>query len=266
MKCSNCGKDLVDGTMFCDGCGAKVNAQPAAQPPVQPMGPQPVGQQPYYGGYQQPPKKGSGAVIAIIIMAVIILIGAGIGIFFLVSGGDKKNENNTNNNGGGNGNGNGNVNVVENNVLTPPVENNITINTNTNNTVNPTPSGNKLVCTQTQSTNVEGFSIKIEQELTLGFISGKVSDANLVVLVTIPDDLYQALGETGDIEENMDLFAEQLEESFSQSFGSAVTSMTSSHSGKVITIRMGIDTSAAGTADTYDAMKSYFQQQGYTCR
>lgn len=261
MKCSNCGKDLVDGTMFCDGCGAKVNVQPAAQPPVQPMGPQPVGQQPYYGGYQQPPKKGSGAIIAIIIMAVIILIGAGIGIFFLVSGGDKKNENNTNNNGGGNGN--GNVNVVENNVLTPPVENN-TINTN--NTVNPTPSGNKLVCTQNQTTSVEGFNIKVEQELTIGFVGGKVSDANLVVLVTVPDDLYEALGQAGDIEENMDYFAEQLEESFSQSFGSAVTSMTSSHSGKVITLRMVIDTSSVSTADTYDATKAYFQQQGYTCR
>ena len=36
MKCSNCGEELNDGTVFCPHCGAKVEAQEnVAQEPIQ---------------------------------------------------------------------------------------------------------------------------------------------------------------------------------------------------------------------------------------
>ena len=246
MKCSNCGKDLAEGNLFCDGCGAKVVAEQPVQAPVQPVA-QPMPQQPYYG-YQQPPKKGKGMLVLVIIMAIIILAGVGFGIWYFALRGDDKGGNNTN----GNGSGNGNTVVNDNNV-----------NTNTNNTVEP--SSQKLVCTQSQTSPVQGYNIKIEQELTVGFITGKINDANLIVVVTIPDDLYELMKTEGDVETQMLYFEEQLKTSFSASFGTAVKNMTASHTGKVVTIKLEIDVTQAGT-ETFDDTKSYFEAEGYTCR
>lgn len=49
MFCKNCGKQLADGTVFCDSCGA-AQAAPVNQPPVQET---PPVQQPPYQQYQQ---------------------------------------------------------------------------------------------------------------------------------------------------------------------------------------------------------------------
>ena len=54
MFCNNCGKQLPDGSAFCDGCGAPLNA-PAPQ--VAPAPQAPMGQPPMQG-YQVPPPTG----------------------------------------------------------------------------------------------------------------------------------------------------------------------------------------------------------------
>ncbi len=57
MFCSNCGKELPDGSAFCKFCGTKLKAAPgqAAQQPMQQPYQQTMQQAPYWQPVQQPP-------------------------------------------------------------------------------------------------------------------------------------------------------------------------------------------------------------------
>lgn len=92
MFCPNCGKQLPDGSRFCDGCGAQLAAaqpiqqQPLQQQPVQQpyMHQQPV-QQPYMqqpNAYAQPAKKTPwgliGGVAAAAVLAVVLFVYPGV--------------------------------------------------------------------------------------------------------------------------------------------------------------------------------------------
>ncbi len=110
MFCSNCGKEIPDGSAFCINCGAKVDAELPAQPPVQqPPVQAPVNQQPYYQQpagqqtygqpygqqppYGQPPKNkfklkpwmyiagGAVVLLAIILVLVFTVFSGGMGPF-----------------------------------------------------------------------------------------------------------------------------------------------------------------------------------------
>ena len=97
--CTECGNPLDEGAVFCDNCGAKLDAQPAAQPrqkPAQTYGdsydgspqrpiqqPRPAQTRPQQSqpqGGAQPPKKNTGLIIGLIaggiavIAAVIVII------------------------------------------------------------------------------------------------------------------------------------------------------------------------------------------------
>ena len=97
MKCPYCGKNVPEGSKFCDGCGAKleVTEQPTN------ASPEAYNYQPYA------PKKNGGKIAAIIIVSLLVLAGIIVGIILLVSGGSKS-ENN-----GENPSGNNIVNNVE---------------------------------------------------------------------------------------------------------------------------------------------------------
>ena len=80
MFCTNCGKQIPDGSKFCTNCGATLgNTQPPIQNRQQ-------FQQPYQQPYQQPhapnppiqAQKSKGGVIAVVVILVVALIGAGI--------------------------------------------------------------------------------------------------------------------------------------------------------------------------------------------
>ena len=103
MKCLYCGKEIIEGAKFCDGCGKKVE-QPVVQQPVQ----QPV--------YAYPPKRGKGLVVTVIIMSIIILAGIIFGVWYFVIRDDDKNTASNNQ-----------ANIVNTNTNT-----NINLNTNTN--------------------------------------------------------------------------------------------------------------------------------------
>lgn len=92
MFCRNCGKELSEGTRFCNYCGTpqEVPQEPAPQtPPVQQVPPQQPYQPPYQQGYQQPygqsyqqppqpaPKKKNPLtmVIAAVVAVAALLIG-----------------------------------------------------------------------------------------------------------------------------------------------------------------------------------------------
>ena len=181
MKCVNCGKELAEGNLFCDGCGTKVEAAPVEAPvetPVEPVAPTqpnpPV--QPYYGYQPMPPKGNGGLKVLIAIMAVIILAGIGFGVWYFALRGDD--------NGSGNNNtsGNSNTNTNVNNVVNTNTNN--AINHNTNNTVNPNPpiGGDRLVCTST--TTEDGATII--QTITATFSGGTLS--NLKAEMKFEDD------------------------------------------------------------------------------
>ena len=88
MKCVYCGKDLQEGSKFCDGCGAKQESQN-----VEPVSYQNDYQQ---GGYQPSGnKKNVGLIIAIIAIAVVVV---GVLIIFLVTSGGKKDNSDTKDN------------------------------------------------------------------------------------------------------------------------------------------------------------------------
>ncbi len=93
MFCNKCGKQLADGVLFCDGCGAAQEQAPVAAQPVQPAAPaQPVqyAQPEQAAQYAQPvqyaqptppaPKKKTGLIIglacggAALVVAIVLLI------------------------------------------------------------------------------------------------------------------------------------------------------------------------------------------------
>jgi len=104
--CPNCGNPIDEGSVFCDGCGTRLDAQQINQPsqaPAQPYGDpynqfpqqtqqqytpygQPVQQQgrpyPQYGAPQPPKKKKTGLIIALSIAGVVGI--AAVIVFVLV--------------------------------------------------------------------------------------------------------------------------------------------------------------------------------------
>ena len=135
MTCPNCGKEILEGIKFCDGCGAHLEGLQ-----------QPVVEQPM----AEPPKQGKGMLILVIIMAIIILAGIGFGIWYFALRGDDKGGNNTTNN---------------------TVENNTNTNTNTNgNTIDD--NGDKLVCRGKEPSD-DGTDVEVE--IVAVYVNGKAS-------------------------------------------------------------------------------------------
>lgn len=92
MRCIYCGKDLPEGSKFCDGCGAKQEVQNEMPTSYQ------DNYQGYYqqGGYQPSGnKKNIGLIIGIIVAVLALIIGI---VLFLVLGG-KGDSDKTENNG-----------------------------------------------------------------------------------------------------------------------------------------------------------------------
>ncbi len=94
MRCPNCGKELMNGAPFCNGCGFRfVNQQPygnqgqyANQQPN--VNRQPYGNQAPYGsqGNIPPKKKLSGGMIALIVVGSVVAAALiGILVFLLIS-------------------------------------------------------------------------------------------------------------------------------------------------------------------------------------
>ncbi len=96
MFCNKCGKQLADGVVFCDGCGAAVEQAPVAAQPAQPVQPASYAQPAQYAApaqYAQPtqatqyatpvppaPKKKTGLIVglacggAALVVAIVLLI------------------------------------------------------------------------------------------------------------------------------------------------------------------------------------------------
>lgn len=70
MFCPNCGTQNADGTAFCAGCGANLNAQQA--PTQQPVYQQPVYQQPIYRQPASVPGKGLG--VTGMVLGIVALV------------------------------------------------------------------------------------------------------------------------------------------------------------------------------------------------
>lgn len=100
MICSNCGKEIGDGSKFCGFCGSPQQVAPMQQPlmeavpmqqpvleaaPVQQpvMGTVPPMQQPMMGAVPpaQPKKKGKAGLIIVLILVVLLLAGGGVFAF-----------------------------------------------------------------------------------------------------------------------------------------------------------------------------------------
>lgn len=80
MRCEYCGKELKEGSKFCDGCGAKVKETSA------------VNQNTFNYQNGVPEKKNNtGLIVAIIIIGVLLVAGIIIGVV-LLTGGSKKEE------------------------------------------------------------------------------------------------------------------------------------------------------------------------------
>lgn len=85
MKCQYCGKEVAEGSLFCDGCGAKLESAPVANPNAFD----------YQNG--MPPKKSNtGLIVTIIIISIMLIAGIIVGVI-LLTGGSKNDEKNTDN-------------------------------------------------------------------------------------------------------------------------------------------------------------------------
>ena len=76
MKCPYCGKEVEEGSKFCDGCGAKLDETREVE-------------KTYDYVYEQPKKSKAGLIAAIIIISVLVVAGIIVGIV-LINNGDKE--------------------------------------------------------------------------------------------------------------------------------------------------------------------------------
>lgn len=81
MKCPYCGKEVEEGSKFCDGCGAKLDEARKVESN-------------YEYVYEQPKKSKAGLITAIVIISVLVITGIIVGIILLTSGGKKDKESN----------------------------------------------------------------------------------------------------------------------------------------------------------------------------
>lgn len=147
MKCNNCGKDLVEGNLFCDECGTKVESQS-----VNSINDVSTNQDQVSNiKLPMPPKNNTRLKIVAIIMAIIILIGIGVGTWYFVL---RDNEDNSNSNT------NVNSNTISN------------TNTNTNTNITPIPINNyDIVCTMNDPDDELLMEGKLNASLSDGTIS-----------------------------------------------------------------------------------------------
>lgn len=81
MKCPYCGKDVVEGSKFCDGCGAKLEENTSKEENVV---------------YYQPKKSKAGLIAAIIIICLLVITGIVVTVLVLNNKGSKNNSSNNN--------------------------------------------------------------------------------------------------------------------------------------------------------------------------
>ncbi|MBR4672530.1 MAG: hypothetical protein IKO78_04930 [Bacilli bacterium] len=125
--------------------------------------------------------------------------------------------------------------------------------------------GNKLVCTNSTTKQAYGYDMEIKQKFSMGFSDDKLSDADAVIDVELSDGLYDALKNEGNIDDNMKALASQLETSMKAEFGSSVKSVSSSYSGKTVTIKLGLDASGSQNGSTREEVKKSFEGNGFSC-
>lgn len=88
MKCQYCGKDLAEGSKFCDGCGSKIEVEeskPSQQPVTVPVNDN-SNNQSYSNQFNSKPPKKSNAwiiVIVVIVAIIVLLVGAILAGVFL---------------------------------------------------------------------------------------------------------------------------------------------------------------------------------------
>lgn len=150
MKCNNCGKDLVEGNLFCDECGTKVESQS-----VNSINDVSTNQDQVSNiKLPMPPKNNTRLKIVAIIMAIIILIGIGVGIWYFVL---RDNEDNSNSN-----------TISNTNTYT---------NTNTNTNITPIPINNyDIVCTMNDPDDELLMEGKLYASLSDGTISNVIAE------------------------------------------------------------------------------------------
>lgn len=87
MFCSNCGKQITDGSKFCDECGAPQDTAPVVQSvqPTQPIAPV----QNFQGTPEKPKSKGKkiGGIVMVVLGALAFLGGISNGFFENISSG-----------------------------------------------------------------------------------------------------------------------------------------------------------------------------------
>ena len=80
MKCPYCGKEVEEGSKFCDGCGAKLDETKNDE-------------KKYDYVYDSQKKSKAGLVVAIIIISILLITGIILGIVLLTNNGDKSSSN-----------------------------------------------------------------------------------------------------------------------------------------------------------------------------
>ena len=125
--------------------------------------------------------------------------------------------------------------------------------------------GNKLVCTNSTKKSAYGYEMEIKQKFSMGFSDDKLSDADAVIDVELSDDLYAALKQEGNVDDQMKSLTSQLETSMKTEFGTAVKSSSSSYSGKVVTIKLSLDAGETKTGSTREEVKKSFEGNGFSC-
>ena len=80
MRCPYCGREVKEGNLFCEGCGAKLENKPVIDPNA--------------FSYQPQYKKNTGLIVTIVILSVLLVAGIIIGVILLTG----KSKNSTNNN------------------------------------------------------------------------------------------------------------------------------------------------------------------------
>ena len=128
--------------------------------------------------------------------------------------------------------------------------------------------GKKLVCTMNQRQNAGQFYVDLNAKVEMGY-SGENEEINSMdinIELIIPDDLYEALQNEGNIEENMKAIAEAFAQGYTGSMPADAATFDYKINKNKINITSSIDMSKATKAQTKTAAKEQMEGSGFTCK
>ncbi len=128
--------------------------------------------------------------------------------------------------------------------------------------------GNVYTCQLKQSIDSGGYSIGMKAEVNLELNSDEnVSGASMDYTITVPEEVYNELKNTGDVDKQMNDLGAYFEKAVLNQIGDTSMIKDSSYKvkGKDIVLTFVFDMSKAAQLKSKAEAKTYFEAQNFSC-